>query len=421
MQFNQLGSLLPQPFRGFFLGRLISLLGSSMTPVALALAVLNATGRPTDLGIVLACQLIPQLSLLLVGGAVGDRVARRTVLVAASVGAGLTQSGMAALLITSHYSLLLMACLAAGNGAMEAFASPALRGLVAELVRPDDLQRANSLLATTQNAASILGPTVAGLLVAGVGGGWAIAVDAASFLVSAVFFVRLPVLTSTETSSPSTREGLLGEIRQGWQAFRAIPWVYTMAISFCVINLVNVGPWQVLGPTLTRTHGGDAVWGVVLSMRAAGLLLMSVLMYRLTLKYPLRIGGLIGVLGALPLLALGFGLGAPWVIAFAFVGALGFMTAGIAWDTSLQRHIPRNMLSRISSFDDLLSYGAIPAGQLLVGPLAARWGDRNVMLVCGFAYVLAMVGPLSVQSVRKLSSDIDAPADVSDASEEIGA
>ena len=127
-------SVLAPPFRGFFLGRLVSLLGSAMTPVALAFAVLGASGRPGDLGVILACQITPQLALLLVGGAAGDRYSRRKVLVAANLGAGLTQGGVAVLL-SGHYSLPLIAALEVGNGVMEAFASPALRGIVPDLVQ----------------------------------------------------------------------------------------------------------------------------------------------------------------------------------------------------------------------------------------------------------------------------------------------
>ncbi|MFC4591994.1 MFS transporter [Sphaerisporangium corydalis] len=400
MRSTGLRSLLAPPFGGFFLGRLISLLGSSMIPVALALAVLNASGRPTDLGIVLAGQIIPQLALLLIGGAVGDRFSRRTVLVVVNLGSGLTQGGVAALLLTGHYSLPLVAALSAANGAVGAFTSPALRGVVPELVATGDLQRANSLLAATQNAAGILGPTVAGLLVVGVGGGWAIALDALSFVIAALLFARLPMAAPV----PPGVQGLLADIGQGWRAFRAIPWVFTMALSFCALNLVNVGPWQILGPVLTTEHNGEAAWGIVLSFRAAGLLIMSVLMYRLILRYPLRGGNLIGVLGALPLLALGFGASAPWLVACAFVGALGLTVAGIAWDTSLQQHVPRDMLSRITSFDDLLSYAAIPAGQLLAGPAASQFGGRNVALYCGIGYALATLAPLAARPVRDLRS-----------------
>ncbi len=399
-------SVLSPPFRGFFLGRLVSLLGSAMTPVALAFAVLNASGRPGDLGIILACQITPQLALLLVGGAAGDRFSRRKVLVAANLGAGLTQGGVAAVLLSGHYSLPLIAALEVGNGVMEAFASPALRGIVPDLVQPAHVQQANSLLASTQNGAKILGPTAAALLVVGIGGGWAVALDALSFVIAAGFFVRLAgpaaAPAAAASSGAARRPGLAADIRDGWRAFRSIRWVSAMALSFCAINLLNVGPWQILGPDLTRQRSGEAAWGLVLSTRAVGLLLMSVLMYRLVLRHPLRTSRLLGGLSGLPLVALGLHLALPWLMACAFVGALSFTISGITWDTTLQQNVPRELLSRIASFDDVLSYAAIPVGLLLTGPAAAHFGAAPVALACGIAYAVASLAPLSVRSVRDL-------------------
>jgi MFS family permease len=392
--------MLTPPFRGFFLGRLISLLGSAMTPVTLALSVLNASGRPTDLGVVMASQILPQLALLLAGGAIADRFPRRTVLWLSNLGAGLTQGAVAALLLTGHFNLPAVAGLSALNGAVEAVASPALRGVLPELVAPGTVQRANSLLASSQNAAKVLGPTAGGLLVVGVGGGWAIALDAASFLVAAVFFARLPAGLKQVGGAAGGGRRMLADIGEGWREFLAIPWVAAMAVSFCFLNLVNVGPWQILGPTLTSEHGSEAAWGVVLSVRAIGLLAMSAAMYRLTLPRPLRDASLLGLAGALPLLALGLGLATPWLAACAFVGALGFTAKGVAWDTALQTRVPRHALSRIASIDDLLSYAAIPVGELLTGPAATHFGARAVAFWCGVGYLVANTAPLAVRSIR---------------------
>src|SRR6201999_3482727 len=120
-----------------------------------AFAVLDASGRATDLGVVLACQIVPQLALVLVGGVVADRFARRTVLLGSHLGAGATQAAVATVIITGHYHLALVAALSAGNGAAEAFASPALRGIVPELVPADATQRANAALAAARNVCKI--------------------------------------------------------------------------------------------------------------------------------------------------------------------------------------------------------------------------------------------------------------------------
>jgi MFS family permease len=391
-------SVLAPPFRGFFLGRLISMLGSAMTPVALAFAVLNASGQASDLGIVLTSQIVPQLILLVVGGAAGDRFSRRAVLIVANLGAGLSQGAVAVVLLSGHFSLPVISVLEVANGGLAGFGSPALSGIVPDLVPAEHRQRANSLLASAQNGSKILGPTVAGLLVVSAGAGWAVALDALSFLIAAAYFARLPV----GPPMPASRKHFLADIREGWQAFRAIRWVSATALSFCLLNLVNVGPWQILGPVLTKERSGEAAWGVVLSVRAVGLLLMSVLMYRLVLRHPLRTSRLLGTLGALPLLALGLRLAAPWLAAAAFAGALGFTVSGVSWDTALQQHVPRHLLSRVSSFDDLLSFVAIPAGLLLVGPAAARFGGPTVELWCAGLYALSSLAPLLIRTVRNL-------------------
>ncbi|BCJ68472.1 MFS transporter [Polymorphospora rubra] len=397
--------LLHSPFRSFYLGRLVSMLGSAMTPVALAFAVLDASGDAGHLGIVLACQMGPHLALLLLGGAVGDRLPRRTVLVVAHLGAGLTQGLVAYVLLTGNYRLWLVGGLAFAGGALTAFTSPAQRGIVPELVAPDDLQRANSLLAATRSAVLVLGPTVAGLLVVAVGGGWAIAGDAVGFLAAAVLFGRLPATPAPSTPPPGRRPGLWRDVREGWTVFVALAWAWPVALAYFVINLVNTGPWQILGPTLTGERDGEAAWGVVLSLRAVGLLVMSAVMYRLVVRRPLRFGRLAGALGAGPLIALGLGLDTYWLAVFAFLGGIGFAASGITWDTALQRHVDRAALARVSSIDDLLSFAAIPVGQVLVGPLAARWGGATVALWCGIVFAVAALAPLAARPVRTLESD----------------
>jgi hypothetical protein len=226
-----------------------------------------------------------------------------------------------------------------------------------------------------------------------VGAGWSIAVDAASFGLAAVCLGALRLPASVPRRTP-------GGFAEGWRVFRGMRWVAVSAVSFCVANLVNVGPWQILGPALT----GPAGWGAVLSVRAAGLLLASVVMYRLTFRHPLRVGALLGTLGGLPLLALG--VRAPvWALAAAaFLGALGFTVSGVTWDTALQTSVPREALSRVASIDDLLSFGAIPLGELLTGPAATAFGAAVVALTCGLLYVVSRAVMLGVSDVRTLTA-----------------
>ncbi|MBB5917200.1 MFS family permease [Nocardia transvalensis] len=380
------------PFRSLLAGQLVSLLGDAMAPVALALAVLGASGRPEDLGVVLAAQILPHLALLLVGGAVGDRFSRRTVLIAASCGAGVTQAAVASVLLTGHYALVPIAALEMVNGGLQAFTTPAFRGLIPDLVAAADLQRANALLATVKNGSKIGGPAVAGLLAVTAGGGWAIAADAASFLVAAGILTRLP-----HSVPPAHGDGrnLLADIREGWATFRRLPWLLAGTVSFAVINLVNTGTWQILGPVLAADRHGPAMWGVLLSVRAGGLLLMSAVLYRIVLRNPWRDGRILGMVAPLAMAALGLKAGTPVLLGCAALAGMGFAAVGITWASVVQRHVPRPMLSRVSAYDDLLSYLTIPIGQLLAGPAAERWGAAPVAIGSATVFLLAVLAPLA--------------------------
>ncbi|WP_441248264.1 MFS transporter [Kitasatospora sp. McL0602] len=386
-------------FRWFFAGRLVSLLGSSMAPVALAFAVLDSAPGSGDLGVILAARMLPLLVFLLLGGATADRLPRRTVLVAANLGSALTQGGVAVLLLTDRYSLLPVAALELLSGVVAAFTTPALRGVVPQLVDRTLLQQANAALGSANSATKVLGPSLSGVLVVAVGGGTAIAFDALTYLLAAGCLARLPLISAAPKRQSST---VLRDIRDGWTEFRRLPWVWTVTGAFCLMNLVQTGTWQILGPTLTRQLSSEAVWGFVLSARGAGLLLMSVLMYRLAVRHLLRLGQLASALGALPLLALGARLHAPWLTGAAFVAGLGSAVSGISWETSLQEHVPAHALSRVSSYDDLLSYLAIPIGQLSVGPLTQTFGGFRVTATAGILYAAAALAPLASTAVRRL-------------------
>ncbi|MER6514062.1 MFS transporter [Nonomuraea sp. NPDC001636] len=396
-----LSALLRQTdLRWFLSAQAVSLLGSSMAPVALAFGVLDASGNTSDLGVVLTAYMVPLLAFLLVGGAVADRLPRRTVLVAAHLGSALTQGGVAALLLTGRYALLPVAVLGFLNGTLAAFTTPALRGIVPQLVAKDRIRQANALLGSVRNATKILGPSLSGIAVAAVGGGPAIAFDALTYLLAAGCLARLSLPAAPTAPRPSS--GMLTDIRDGWTEFRRIRWVWTVSVCFCVVNLVQVGTWQILGPVLTRQLGGEETWGFVLSARGAGMLVMSALIYRLVVRRLLRLGQLMSALGAIPLLALGAHLDAPWLIAVAFVAGLGSSVAAVSWETSLHEHVPAHVLSRVSSYDDLLSYLAIPVGQLAVGLLADRFDGFRVAATAGLVYAAAALLPLASAAVRRL-------------------
>ncbi|MET8180516.1 MFS transporter [Streptomyces sp. NPDC005336] len=297
-------------FRWFFTGRLVSLLGSAMTPVALSLAVLNASNSAGDMGAVLTANTIPLIVFTLAGGVVGDRFSRRLVLLLSNLGAGLTQAIVAFLLISGNYSLGSLILLEALNGTMAAFTNPALRGIVPDIVPKLQIQRANSVLGSAKNAAKVLGPTAAATIVATAGGGWAISIDAATYFVAAVCMARLRETGKT----PPRKASVFVSLREGWTEFKSRTWVWTIVASFGVANYIQVGIWTVLGPLIAKERIGETSWGFVLSVKAVGVLLMAVVMYRITLKRLLPVAQTCAALVGLPLIALGLVANEPFSV-----------------------------------------------------------------------------------------------------------
>ena len=178
-------------FVALLTGRSVSLAGNGLANIAITFAVLDLTGSATDLGLVLAARSIPQVVLLLFGGVIADRLPRHLVLVVSNLVCGLTQTLAATLLLTDHATVGALVAIEAVNGASSAFIFPASAGLLPQTVPAGELQPANAIFRMFSTAAMVVGVSIGGILVAGVGPGWGLAVDALSFVVAAACFATI--------------------------------------------------------------------------------------------------------------------------------------------------------------------------------------------------------------------------------------
>lgn len=397
---SQAGALLRhRDFRLLFTARTASVLGNAVVPVAVAFAVLELTGSATDLGLVLAARFVPQLVLLLAGGVLADRLPRQRVMVVADVVAGLAQCAAAALLLLGHLQLWQLVVLEAVNGAAFAFFFPASTGLIPQTVPPSLLQPANALLRLANNGMMILGSALAGVIVALTGPGEALALDAATFFVSAACCSLLRVSGGVVVAG----RRFVADLRAGWQEFTARRWLWTVVAQFSVVNAAHAGAFLVLGPVVAQQSlGGAAAWGLILAAEATGFVLGGLLGLRYRPERPLLAGGL-GVLLWAPPLAL-LAVSAPvWLIAgVAVVGGLGAETFGVQWDTCLQGNVPGDALSRVSSYDALGSFAFIPLGLAVAGPLADAVGTETTIWAACLLVVVATLAVLAVEEVRTL-------------------
>jgi MFS family permease len=397
------GALAPlhdRRFRLLFAGRSVSMLGSSMAPVALAFAVLGISDSAAVLGTVLAARSIPMAAFLLLGGVVADRFSRSLVLQVSHLLSALTQGAVAVLLLTGSAEVWSLVALEALNGTVAAFTFPALNSVVPAVVDRSQLQRANALLAFSRNGLYVLGPTTATALVVTVGAGWALAADALTWLVAAGCMGLLRVPAADRTGSTS----VLHDLRIGWGEFTARTWVWLTVVAAGLMNVIIAGVWVTLGPVIAKDSIGIGPWGWVLSAQSLGLLAMTAVLTRQSLRRPLRAGMLGLLLTALPMLVLGIDPEVVPLVLLAFAAGAGMEVFGIGWTTAVQEHVPEEVLSRVFSYDALGSFVAIPVGQLLAGPLAQWLGAREVAVGGAALFALVAAGTLLSPSVRELES-----------------
>jgi len=406
------------PFRRLVSARTIGMFGNAVAPIALAFAVLDLHGSGTDLGIVVGSRSAANVVLLLFGGVLADRLPRQLVLVGSSVAAGLTQAAVAAAVLTRTDSIALLAALSAVNGAVSAFAMPAGAALLPQTVPPEQRQQANALARIGTNTALVLGASSGGLLVVAVGSGWGIAVDATTFLVAAVLYAGVhaaPAAVSGDTdppadSGPPDAPGVWAELAAGWTEFSSRTWLWAVVAAFMVVNAAVTGGLGVLGPLVADATFGRAAWGFVLAAQTLGLVLGGLIALRLRVRRLLRFGTAMVAAEALPLLALGLHPVVPVLIGAAFLAGIALEQFGIAWDTTLQQHIPTDRLARVYSYDMLGSFLAIPAGQVAAGPLAAAFGLRTTLVGAAAVVLAATAAALTSTGLRRLTNTALTPA-----------
>lgn len=385
-------------FRLLFSGQAVSVLGDRMAVVALAFAVLEIGGSVSDVGLVLAAGAFPLVATVLAGGVVADRTSRRAVMVVADLVRVASQGAMAALLITGAAEVWMLALLAGVTGAATGFFSPASTGLLPEVVLAEQLQPANALRASAASTGEILGPIVGGVLVAAAGAGWAIAIDAVTFAVSAACLAmqRVPARVAASQSS------FVAALREGWVAFRARRWVWAFVLYFAIENLIW-GAWGTLGPIVAKTDlGGAAAWGTILAAMGIGALAGSLLAARVRPHRPLLFAALTDGLFVLPLAFLAVAPPVPLIACGALLSGAGMALAISVWESTLQRHIPGESLSRVSSYDWFGSLAFYPLGLAIWGPVAAAIGvSVSLWLAFGLAAALSLA-LLSVPDIRHL-------------------
>jgi MFS family permease len=395
-----MGALHERNFRLYFFGQLTSAIGSGMTPVALAFAVLGLRhGSASEVGAVLAAETVPLVIFLLAGGVAADRFGRRRVMLAADVLRATAEAALGAWILLGSPPLWGFLVLSALVGSGMAFFMPALTGLIPQIVSPERLTQANALNGLTFSIGGIIGPALAGVIVATTSPGWAILADGISYVLSVASLAALRLSPAVAPDS----ESFYAHLRRGWSEFWSRTWLWAIVVSASIFNLVVWAPYFVLGAVIAKASlGGATAWGTILGAQGAGAVIGGVAMLRVRFKRPLVVGTLALLAWPIPLLTLAY-LAPVYVIAIgSFLGGVSFAVFDTQWQTTMQREIPREVLSRVSAYDWFGSLVFLPLGYAVVGPVASAVGAHGVFVFGSACLVLGVGAIVAIPAVRHM-------------------
>jgi DHA3 family tetracycline resistance protein-like MFS transporter len=425
-----LRALRHRPFALLWSGQTISRLGDSFHRMAITWWIVDATGSAAAMGTAMIFFISPMLVFLLVGGAFVDRLPRLRLMLASDLGRGALALLLAFLNFTGQLQLWHIYLVSLGFGFVSAFFEPAYRAAVPEITPQEDLPSANSLTSLGSQLSGILGPALAGGLVALGGVSIAIAIDGISFLISAACLLPIRNLSGAPVAEGETRTGMLHDIRQGLAAVFASPFLWVTIAIASLSNLAYAGPMDVALPflikddisaaanplelpllaplarqipELQRLLSGAGLMGLFYSFSSLGAVAAALYLGRLA---RLRRRGL---LIYLPWLAIGLlVLGIGWFVspAFLLLAGLGMGLAnalvGLAWTNALQEIVPRRLLGRVTSVDYLGSFIMLPVGLALGGWAAETFGAQITFIVGGLTMTLLVALGLLIPEIRRL-------------------
>ena len=396
-------SLRIRNFRLFFVGQLISQSGSWLTLIAQTLLVLRLTHNSgIAVGALMACQFGPVLALGAYGGAIADRVDKRTLLLVTQT-AAMAQSFALGIVVFAHVaSVPVIYGLAAVQGIVTAFDNPSRRAFVVEMVPDSEVNNAVSLNSAIMTGSRVVGPAIAGGLVISVGFGWCFTLDAVSYV--AVLYGLWRMNPAELNRAPRTARSP-GQVRDGVRYIREHRQLFVPLVMMTIVGTLAFN-FSVTLPLLVKKtlHGSDATFTLLFSVLSVGSLagaLSTARRRQVTLRNLVLASAGFGVamlaLAAAPTLALGF-LAA---VALGFA-SVSFMTAST---TIVQVAAGPEYRGRVLAIQAMVFLGSTPIGGPLVGAVADLAGPRAAIAVGGLACLAAAVYALGSERAYRATRE----------------
>ena len=394
----ELGPLNGRNFRLLFAARSISYFGTYLAPIAVAFAVLDLTGSASDTGIAFACWTLAQVSTLMIGGVVADRLPRRLVMVSSDIANLCVRATMGVLILSGHARIWEIFVLQALGGAATAFYSPASSGLVPEVVDKPQLQQANAYMGIARYLAFPLGAATGGAIVATIGSGTALLVDAGTYAASALLLsgIRLPTLSRTAAT-----QNFLRELRDGWDAFTEHTWLWLLTVWIALYFLITYAPFFVLGPYIAKhSLGGAGAWGTVVTGEGIGALLGALVGLRVRPGRPWVVVGAVFALTSVQSVLLAAHVSFVAIAIAAVIAGFSFSLGGVIYETGVQHAIAPDKLSRVSAYSWMCAMVFLPLGYALAGSIADAVGMAAYLVFGAVWIVVTTLIVFAVPAVR---------------------
>lgn len=392
-------------FRNLWIATTLSWFGDFFSYVAMAWLVLQLTGSSLALGTVLVVQALPRAALMVVGGALADRISPRLTMLGSMGLRALAVAPLSVLVLAAHAQMWEVYAISAIFGVVDAFFVPARPAILPRIVEDSELEPSNAVLNVTTFSTMILGPVLGGLIVAAWGIAWAFAADAACFAVGFLFILWLRVAPLATSTDAKPHEGLGAQIAAGLRYAWSDVGIRVLLIVIAVLDFAANGALNVGLPTLAhgRFHAGPQGLGILLGAWGVGATAGAVaggvippprrfgwMLIAICFWFAVGFGGL-GLVPSLPF--------AATLIVLPALASGAANTYGVSW---LQRRTNPEMQGRVMSLVMLASMGLTPIAFAAAGALA-QLNPTYLFLIAGGMMLLCGIGTIASRTVRSLS------------------
>ena len=394
-------------YRFFWFSNTIFVLGASAFPIALAVAVLDAGGTATSLGLILGARVLSGVVFAPFAGVWADRLPRRNVM----IGADLFRSALVVAMIfvstpTMPHVLLGLAVFFMGLG--DAFGAAAAGAIIPSLVPDEKLPAANVARNIVTKGASIVGPGIGGASVFLVGARFTFIFTAVAFVLGTYFLSKIKEDINIDKRE---QEPFLTELREGLRTVRDIPWIGAFILMVSVQLMVVIAAETVLLPVISRREfDSNTPFALAAAAFSVGSIISALLCVKIKVKHEGYVSIFVWMFIIIAPLALAFPVSETFVvIAYLFAGfSVGPWEAW--WSSAVQREVPQHLQGRVFSIDHMGSAGLMPLGMALIGPAVTLFGEKELLIGASIFHVLisfAILGVPGVKDMKMPKKEID--------------